>query len=155
VSDELDLVVVFDRILERRGIPRTEWLGDFDRAELVDELLEATRAHAAPARRPPWEKVRAAAGHLSTLVTARGARAIAELDQLRGTIRDELDELEVSVRDEFALYHGLVWTGLVVELARNGLRNEALDVATYEAISDLATTIASALLDYLPPEARP
>lgn len=105
--------------------------------------------------RPPWSKVRNMAAQVERLVAERGPRAVHELDQLRGTMRDELDELEVSLFDEWALYHGLVWVGMVVELARNGERNGYIEHAVYSSIAEIATTIASGVLEYLPPDARP
>lgn len=103
---------------------------------------------------PPWSKVRLMAEHLERLIGERGPIATAQLDQLRATMRDELDTLEVSLRDEWVIYHGLVWVGMVVELARHGYRNGAVGVDTLAAVKEIGTTIASALLEFLPPEAR-
>lgn len=99
---------------------------------------------------PPWENATTALLELRKLVADRGPRAVAELDQLRGTIRDELDKLGVTLFDETAVYHGLVWVGLVTELARYGLGNGAIGEVTYKAIAEIAATIASALLEYVP-----
>ena len=101
---------------------------------------------------PPWHLTENAIRQLRRLVADRGARGTFELDQLRGAIRDELDKLGVSLRDETAVYHGLVWTGLVVELARNGHNAGHVSPATYKAVQEIATTIASALLEYVPRE---
>lgn len=100
----------------------------------------------------PWHNAEPALRRLRAMVEERGPRAVAELDQLRGTIRDELDKLGVSLFDEAAIYHGLVWTGLVTELARYGYSNAAIGVETYDAIREITATIASALLEYVPRE---
>lgn len=101
---------------------------------------------------PPWHNAVTALRQLRALVDDRGPRAVHELDQLRGTIRDELDKLDVTLHDEVAIYHGLVWTGLVTELARYGVHNGAIEEGTYKAVAEIAATIASALLEYVPRE---
>jgi hypothetical protein len=102
---------------------------------------------------PPWHHAAEGISQLRELVDERGPRAVGELDQLRGSIRDELDRLDVSLRDEFAIYHGLVWVGLVVEIARNGFDNGYVDPPTFLKIREIVTTIASALLEYVPKDA--
>lgn len=103
---------------------------------------------------PPWEKVRNMAAQLGDLLAERGPVAVHELDQLRANMRDELDKLDLSLHDEWVVYHGLVWVAMVVELARNGYKNEGIGSDVLEAIEQIATTIASGLLDFVPPQAR-
>lgn len=128
--------------------------------DVFPEVLAAyNRATTAPrpsssSSAPPWHLTRAAVGYLETLVASKGPVAVSDLDQIRGTIRDELDKLEVSLHDETAVYHGLVWIGIVTELARNGLRNGEIVEEVYASVAQIVTTIAAALLEYLPPEAR-
>jgi hypothetical protein len=123
---------------------------------IFPELLASrSRADTRSPVRPPWHLTGPAFAHLRDIVAARGPMGTAHLDQLRTLIRNELDKLEVSVTDEWSVYHGLVWTGLLTELARNGLENEAIDRATYAAIAQITTTIGAALMEYAPEEARP
>ena len=127
------------------------------------ELLAArSRARSAPVgpetgstRRPPWCLTSKAFAYLSELVSGRGMQGAAELDQLRATIREELDKLEIGLTDEWSVYHGLVWTGLLTELARNGLANGAIAFETYEAIAEITTTIGAALMEYAPEGVKP
>lgn len=119
----------------------------------LEEILDHTSAPAVVA--PPWEKVRNMAAQLDELIVGRGPVAIHELDQLRANMRDELDKLDLSLHDEWVVYHGLVWVAMVVDLARNGYKNEGIGSDVLEAIEQIATTIASGLLEFLPPSARP
>lgn len=119
---------------------------DVDDEAIANDLRTALRRPSSP----PWDNAATALRMLRQMVDERGPRATHELDQLRGTIRDELDKLDVSLYDETAIYHGLVWTGLVTELARYGLQNGAVEDVTYKAIAEIAATIASALLEYVP-----
>lgn len=162
-----DLGKVLERVLYFSSVPDDV----VDRPALAAELAEAAAGYLgrSPAAgpdpvplddeakpgRPPWALVRTAVGYLETLVAGRGPAGLSELDQLRSTIRDELDKLEVSLHDERDLYLGLVYTGMLTELARNGLDKGAISAETYSAVAEISTTIAAALLDYLPPEARP
>lgn len=141
-----------DLVLVPRGLLDLVLREDIDgpvRVEL-DRVLAAPTATVFP----PWEKVRAMAEQLGQIVEGRGPIAVSELDQLRATMRDELDALEVSLHDEWALYHGLVWVGMVVELARNGYKNGRLSNDVLDSVREIGTTIASALLEFLPPEAK-
>lgn len=130
-----------------------EWKRELPSSILID--LESALVVNLAVEKPPWAQVRNMAVDLERLIAGRGPRAVHELDQLRATMRDELDKLEVSLHDPWALYHGLVWVGMMVELARNGRKNGAVDAETFGAIAEIATTIAGGLLEFLPPEARP
>lgn len=101
---------------------------------------------------PPWHLAANAVRQLRQLRAERGVKGQADLDQLQATIREQLDELEVSVHDPAAIFHGFVWTGLVVEIARYGYSNGRVDGDTFSAIGEISHTIASALLDYVPAE---
>lgn len=125
-----------------------ELVSEFDDPAIRNDL----KAALARDDRPAWENAAAALRMLRKLVDERGPRGVHELDQLRGTIRDELDTLGVTLHDEVAIYHGFVWTGLVTELARNGLHHDHIDEATFKAVAEIAATIASALLEYVPVE---
>lgn len=127
---------------------------------IFPELLAARNRTALPdetarSARPPWNLTTKAFTYLAGLVAGRGVQGAAELDQLRATIREELDKLGISLTDEWSVYHGLVWTGLLTELARNGLTNEAIAFESYEAIAEITTTIGAALMDYAPEGVRP
>lgn len=99
---------------------------------------------------PPWHNAAPGISQMRTLVAEKGPVAVHELDQLRATIRGVLDEVEVSLHDEHAVYFGLVWTGLVTEIARYGYANARIDGDTYQAIGEIVATIGAALLDYVP-----
>lgn len=159
--DDLELELALDAVLARYGIPAIS-LGPervADRGDLASDLAAVARDFArrrsGPAGpRPPWHLTRKAFGYLSALVAGRGMRGRHELDQLQGTIRDALDEVGVNLHDEWAVYHGLVWAGMVVELARNGLDNEAIPRPVYDAIAEIVTTIGAALMEYAPEDVR-
>lgn len=126
-------------------------LRDAGATALADELgVNLTRGPV-----PPWHLTQQAFAYLAEVIAGRGPVGRSELDQLQGTIRDELDKLEVNLHDEWVVYLGLVWTGLVTELARNGLAHQAIDRPTYVAIAEIATTIGAALMEYAPEEVRP
>lgn len=160
--EDLDLDLGLESILNRYGIPLAELHrtdGDVaDRGDLASDLADEARRFfrrpGALTARPPWGLVRDSVGWLDELVQGRGVRAISELDQIRAEIIEQLDRLELSLHDERAVYDGLVWIALVVELARNGLGKGTIGLETYRSISSIVTTIAAALLPYLPPEAR-
>lgn len=158
--EDLDLDLGLESILNRYRIPLHE-LGDDGKADrgdlasdLADEARRFFRRPGALTARPPWGLVRDSVGWLETLVEARGVGAISDLDQIRAEIIEQLDKLEITLHDERAVYEGLVWIALVVELARNGLEKKSVGLETYRSISSIVTTIAAALLPYLPPEAR-
>lgn len=139
-------------VLVPRGLIELVIREDVD--EVLVDQLRTVLASPAETVFPPWEKVRLMAEHLGRMVDERGLMAVSELDQLRATMRDDLDALEVSLHDEWALYHGLVWVGMVTELARNGYKNGKVSADVLDAVKEIATTIASALLEFLPPEAK-
>lgn len=158
---DLDLELGLDAILVRYGIPPGGIGADrrADRGDLASDLADLAREFhrrrsPGPAD-PPWHLTRQAIPYLEKIVADRGPGGLSDLDQLRSIIRDEVDKLELSVHDPWTLYVGLVWTGMITELARNGMENGRVSLATYETVAEIVTTIAAALLDYLPPEARP
>lgn len=114
-----------------------------------------TKRHAHPLEPDPqWERV---ANIVQPLTDALAAddRLVAEVDQLRAYVRDTLDELGISVRHEPSVYIVLSTVGLVVEMAKNSVRNGITDQAFLHSIAELARTVSLALLEYLPEEARP
>lgn len=120
-------------------------------ADLVAALhREHDPKHRSTGTSPPWHHAAEGVRQMRKIVADRGPGALAQLDQVRGEIRDEFDKLDVSLHDETAIYHGLVWTGLVTELARHGYKNGAVDGDTFRAIGEIIATIGSALLEYVP-----
>jgi hypothetical protein len=119
-----------------------------DVGEVVEEEIVSIETLSSSS--PPWSLVRPAEAHLRRLVADRGPGGLAELDQLRAVLRNALDEVEVTLHDEWAVYFGLVWTGAITELARNGFENERLTPAAYRDVAEITTTIGAALIDYVP-----
>lgn len=121
-------------------------------ADLAHALHREEVEHASTERRerPPWHVTEKAVRQYREIIARRGPMAVAELDQLRATIRGEFDKIEVSLHDERAIFDGFVWVGLVTEIARYGYSNGRIDVTTYEAIAAITATIGAAIVDYVP-----
>lgn len=126
----------------------------FSDASIVADLAHALHRdqveHVTPSDRPPWHVTEKAVRQYREIIARRGPMAVAELDQLRATIRGEFDKIEVSLHDERAIFDGFVWVGLVTEIARYGYSNGRIDVTTYEAIAEITATIGAAIVDYVP-----
>lgn len=117
-------------------------------------------AEADPDDRPTsrWDAVRPAVTLIAALVSTEPG-TVGTADALGAYVRDTFDALGVSVYDEDALYVALVVSGLMVEMAHNGLRTEdrpdgPTSPETVGAVAHIAQSLAAALIPYMPPEAR-
>lgn len=119
-------------------------------ADLTHALHRDQVENVTPSERPPWHVTERAVRQYREIIARKGPLAVAELDQLRATIREEFDKIEVSLHDERAIFDGFVWVGLVTELARYGYSNARITGETYEAIAEITATIGAALIDYVP-----
>lgn len=114
-------------------------------ADTIDELR----------RRPmPWSYVQEAIRLIDQVVASRGPIGESNRDQLQTYVRNTLDAFDVAVTDEEALYHGFVFAGLVVEMAKNGHGKGHLSTEALEAIAHVAQSLAAALIPYVPEEVR-
>lgn len=127
-----------------------------DPADLPPDLGPGTKiTPAGPLEpRPDWANLRRAVVLIDRLrKTDPGTVAIG--DNLGAYLRDTFDALGISVRHEPSLYVAITTAGMLVELAHNGLGKGLVDERTLEAIAHVAQSFTAALIDYLPPEARP
>lgn len=102
---------------------------------------------------PDWPAVARIVPSLEAALAADD-RLVAEVDQARAYLRDTLDGLGISVRDEPSVYVVLATAGVFVEMAKNAVRNGLYGPEYVHGIAELARTISLSLLEYLPPEAR-
>lgn len=114
-------------------------------ADTIDELR----------RRPmPWANVRPAIHAIDEAVARRGPGEESLRDQLQAYVRNTLDNLDVSVADPAAIYHGFVFAGLIVEMAKNGHGKGHVPREALDHIAHLAQSLAAALIPYVPEEVR-
>lgn len=133
----------------------------------LEELLEVSsreirrlkrrEAVAARARlsfaRPPWKNVQPATRALRELVADR-PDLVAITDANAAFVRDTYDDLELSVYDEQTLYVTLCALGTLVEMTRNSYERGVAGGSTLGEVAVLVQTFVSALVDYLPAEAK-
>lgn len=114
-------------------------------ADTIDELRT---------RPMPWSNVREAIRLIEQAVAARGLGEQSLRDQLQSYVRDVLDTLDVSVADPVAVYHGFVFAGLMVEMAKNAHYKGNVTTEALSEIAHLAQSLAAALIPYVPEEVR-
>lgn len=126
-----------------------------DLLDLVDEVSDALtsrRRHAPP--RPQWENVKPAVEMISRIVKS-DPMYVGRVDRLQARLRDQYDDLGVSITDEDSLYVVLVTVGMIVEIASSGIRAGTLVAEDVGRIAAVAQTMTAALIDYLPADAKP
>jgi hypothetical protein len=75
----------------------------------------------------------------------------ADFDAFSRFVSDQLAEYRIDpARDEWAIYHGLAYMSLMVDLARNNYENDAIDHATAGAVTAIAKGVALALARHVP-----
>lgn len=132
--------------------------GHVARVRIIDEELlgldEALRPTPKPyVIVPDWRNVKRATDVIARRVHLDPG-SLAAADLMKAYVRDTFDALGLRISDHETLYVALVTSGLLVEMAHNGLRKGQTDEQTVATMALVAQSFAAALLDYLPPEAR-
>ena len=75
----------------------------------------------------------------------------ADFDEFAGFVGDRLAEYGIAPsRDEWAVYHGLAFTSLLADLARNNYENGAIDEPTARTVAAIAHSVALVLAQHAP-----
>lgn len=74
-------------------------------------------------------------------------------DQMQALIRDTLDEMRLTIRDEWVQFHGLAFLAMFGALSLNAKENGRIDEAAFGAIREMISCVAFSLADYIPPPA--
>lgn len=101
-------------------------------------------------REARWDLTAELLGSLRAEQAELGAEARGDYERFEVLLRDELAAYGVSLDDEAAVYHGLVFMAVALDLARNSHANEGIDQPTLAAMAGLARSIALALAAHAP-----
>ncbi|CAN5745975.1 hypothetical protein BH20ACT2_BH20ACT2_09670 [soil metagenome] len=99
---------------------------------------------------PRWDLASELLGSLRAERAELDAEARADYERFGVLLRDELAAYGMSLDDEAAVYHGLAFMAVALDLARNSHANEAIDQQTLAAVAGLARSIAMALAERAP-----
>lgn len=154
---EAEARAAIDRAWNRASAP--PWLAetfDFPREHLEEHLgrdVAAARPVTFATPRPQWENVAKAVREIARIMGDQ-PDAVALTDRTAAYVRDTLDALGLSVRDEGTLYVVITAAGLMVEMSHNALTKGKVTPDVVLAIAQIAQSLTAALIPYMPPEAR-
>lgn len=106
---------------------------------------------------PPWLQARRFLNRARTTereISDRRPDFIHELDEVRAAMRDAVDELGLSLSDEWTVYTGLVFATMTTDLAEWLKRLGILEDEAVEGLGTVVGALALALWPYTPPEAQ-
>ena len=101
--------------------------------------------------RPDWELTGDTVARLRDELADVDDDTRADFDAFSRFVSDQLAEYRIDpAHDEWAIYHGLAYMSLMVDLARNNFENDAIDHATAGAVTAIAKGVALALARHVP-----